>query len=125
MFQRSLHPENGGNMDSEMLVSYHSTTWRHNSEDLDLIYHCLESLKTRTIIIDLLLIYVDYGLDDRGSFVRLPVGTGNFLFTTASRTALGSTQPPIQWVPGALSLGVKRPGRGADHSPSSNAEVKG
>jgi hypothetical protein len=31
-------------------------------------------------------------------------------FTTASRTALGPTQPPIQWVPGALSLGVKRPG---------------
>jgi hypothetical protein len=32
-------------------------------------------------------------------------------------TALGPTQPPIQWVPGALSLGVKRPGREADHSP--------
>jgi hypothetical protein len=37
-------------------------------------------------------------------------GLGIFLFTTASRTALGSTQPPIQWVTGALSLGVKRPG---------------
>jgi hypothetical protein len=46
-----------------------------------------------------------------------------FLFTTASRTALGPAQPPIQWVPGALSLGVKRPGREADHSPPSNAEV--
>jgi hypothetical protein len=49
---------------------------------------------------------------------------GIFLFTTASRTALGPTQPPIQWVPGALSLGVKRQGREADHSPSSGAEVK-
>jgi hypothetical protein len=29
--------------------------------------------------------------------------------------ALGPTQPSIQWVPGALSLGVKRPGREADH----------
>jgi hypothetical protein len=47
-----------------------------------------------------------------------------FLFTTASRTALGPTQPPIQGVPGALSLGVKRPGREADHSPPSSAEVK-
>jgi hypothetical protein len=27
-----------------------------------------------------------------------------------SRPALGSIQPPIQWVPGAISLGVKRPG---------------
>jgi hypothetical protein len=34
-----------------------------------------------------------------------------FLFTTASRPALGPTHPPIQWVPGALSLGVKN-GRG-------------
>jgi hypothetical protein len=48
-----------------------------------------------------------------------------FLFTTASRTALGPTQPPIQWVPGDLSLGVKRPERAADHCPPSSAEVKG
>jgi hypothetical protein len=45
------------------------------------------------------------------------------LFTTASRTALGPTQPPVQWVPGALSWVVKRPGREADHSPPSSAEV--
>jgi hypothetical protein len=51
-------------------------------------------------------------------------GLLTFLFTTASRTALGPTQPPIQWVPGALSLGVKRLGREADHSPRSSAEVK-
>jgi hypothetical protein len=36
-----------------------------------------------------------------------------FFFTTESRPALGLTQSPIQWVPGALSLGVKRPGREA------------
>jgi hypothetical protein len=47
-----------------------------------------------------------------------------FLSTTASRTALGPTQPPIQGVPLALSLEVKRPGREADHSLSSSAEVK-
>jgi hypothetical protein len=50
-------------------------------------------------------------------------GLGIFLFA-ASRTALGLTQPPIQWVLGALSLGVKPPGCEAHHSPPSNAEVK-
>jgi hypothetical protein len=49
---------------------------------------------------------------------------GIFFFTTASRPALGPTQPPVQLVPGALSLGVKRPGREHDHSPPSSAEVK-
>jgi hypothetical protein len=44
-------------------------------------------------------------------------GLGIFLFTTASRRVLGPTQPPIPWIPGALFLGVKRPGREADHSP--------
>jgi hypothetical protein len=51
-------------------------------------------------------------------------GLGIVHFTTASRTALGPTQPPIQWVPGVLSQGVKRPGREVDHSPPSSAEVK-
>jgi hypothetical protein len=38
--------------------------------------------------------------------------------------ALGPTQPPIQWVLGALSLGVKQPGCEADNSPPSSAEGK-
>jgi hypothetical protein len=36
---------------------------------------------------------------------------------TASRPALGHTQPPVQWVPG-----VKWPGRESDHSPPSTSE---
>jgi hypothetical protein len=51
-------------------------------------------------------------------------GLGIFLFNTVSTMALGPTQPPIQWVPGALSLGVKQPGHEADNSPQSSAEVK-
>jgi hypothetical protein len=46
------------------------------------------------------------------------------LFTTASITALGPTQPPTQWVRGVLSPGVKRPVREADHSPPTTAEDK-
>jgi len=40
--------------------------------------------------------------------------------TNATKPALGPTQSPTQWVPGALSLGVKRPGHEADHSPPSS-----
>jgi hypothetical protein len=36
---------------------------------------------------------------------------------------LGPTQLSIQWVPGVLSPGVKRPGREADHSFPVSAEV--
>jgi hypothetical protein len=54
-----------------------------------------------------------------------PGGGWEFLSSpTKSRPVLGPTQPPIPWLPGALSLGLKRPGRGADHSPPSSAEVK-
>jgi hypothetical protein len=48
----------------------------------------------------------------------------NFLFSESSRPALRSTQPPIECVPGTLSLGVKRPGREVDHSLPTSAEVK-
>jgi hypothetical protein len=65
-----------------------------------------------------------YGLDVRGSRVRFSAMAGIFLLITASRTAMGPTEPPIQWVRGALSLGVKRPEREADYSPLSSAEVK-
>jgi hypothetical protein len=39
----------------------------------------------------------------------------NFHFSVSSTPALGPTQPPIQWVPGALFPGVKRSGFEADH----------
>jgi hypothetical protein len=36
------------------------------------------------------------------------ISGGNWeVFSTTSRAALGRTQPPIQWIPGALSLGIK------------------
>jgi hypothetical protein len=47
-----------------------------------------------------------------------------FLFFTASRPALGPTQPTIQQALGALYPGVKWPGHEADHSLASNTEMK-
>jgi hypothetical protein len=65
-----------------------------------------------------------YGLDDLMIGVRFQAGLGIFVFIAVSRLALGPTQPPIQWVPGALSLGVMRPGREADHLSPSSVKVK-
>jgi hypothetical protein len=65
-----------------------------------------------------------YRLNDRGGQSSSPGRVKNFLFSTASRPALGLTHPPIQWVPAALSPGVKRQGREADYSPPTSAEVK-
>jgi hypothetical protein len=69
-------------------------------------------------------IVTGYGLDDQGVGVQVLTEAKNFHLPMYSRPALGPTQPPIQWVSGALSPGVKRPGREADHSHPASAEVK-
>jgi len=65
-----------------------------------------------------------YEMDDGVSRVRFPEGLVIFLFITTSRPAPRPTQPPIQWVTGTLSLGIKRPGSEADYSPPFRVEVK-
>jgi len=67
-------------------------------------------------------IALGYGLDDRR--LESLQGLGIFLFSTASRPALVPTHPPIQWLKGGFSFGIKRPRREADQSPPSSAEVK-
>jgi hypothetical protein len=64
---------------------------------------------------------IDYGLYDRGVGVRV---CQEFSLLHVVQTGSGSTQPPIQWVPGALSQGVKWQRREVDHSPQTSAEVK-
>jgi hypothetical protein len=55
---------------------------------------------------------------------RLPVANLGQKHLAGSCVALRLILVPIQLVPGALSLGVKRPEPEADHSPPSSAEVK-
>jgi hypothetical protein len=62
---------------------------------------------------------MDYGLDGPGS---IP-GMGKKFFCVPQHPDR-PTQPPIQWVPGIFSPGVKRLGVEAGHSPPSVAEVK-
>jgi hypothetical protein len=64
-----------------------------------------------------------YVLDDRGVGVRVPIGSRIFSFPQR-RPALGLAQPPLQWALETLSLGVKRKGSEAGHSPPTRAEVK-
>jgi hypothetical protein len=50
-----------------------------------------------------------YGLDERAIKVRSPMEEKRiFSESSVSRPALGPTQPPVQWVLGVLSPGLKR-----------------
>jgi hypothetical protein len=65
----------------------------------------------------------DYTLEDQVTGFDSRQRQRIFPLVSVSRPALGPTQPPVQWVPGVLSPGRARPGRDADHSPPSSAEV--
>jgi hypothetical protein len=65
-----------------------------------------------------------YGMGDEGFGVRVPVGSSIFSSPCRPDRLWRSTQLPIQWVPGALSQGVKRQGSEADQSSPTSAVVK-
>jgi hypothetical protein len=69
-------------------------------------------------------IALGYGLDDRGSRVRFPERAGNF--SPHHRVQNGSGAHPASYLVGSRDSfpRVKRPGREADHSHPSSAEVK-
>jgi hypothetical protein len=69
-------------------------------------------------------IALGYGLDDRGSRFRFPAEAGNFSLYHHVQNGSEAHSASYPMVQGALSLGVKRPGREVDHSTSSSAEVK-
>jgi hypothetical protein len=68
-------------------------------------------------------IATSYGLDDRGIGVQVTAGS-RFLYSKIVQT--GSEVHPTSYPmgTGALSPGVKRPGREVDHSPPASAKVK-
>jgi hypothetical protein len=61
---------------------------------------------------------------DRMIEARILAGAGNFSLRLRVQTCSGAHRSSYPVGTGALSLGVKMPGREADHSPPSNAEVK-
>jgi hypothetical protein len=65
-----------------------------------------------------------YGLEDRGVGVRIPVLSRNFSSLRRPDRLWGPPNLLCNGYRGALSPGVKRQGREADHSPPASAEVK-
>jgi hypothetical protein len=65
-----------------------------------------------------------YGFHGLGFGVCFPEGTRESLFSIRFRPALGQPQPPVEWVPDAVSPGLNRQGHEAEHSPPSSAEFK-
>jgi hypothetical protein len=67
----------------------------------------------------------DYGLDDRAIEVRSPTGVGDFSSSPCVQTGSGAHPASYPMGTGVSFPGGKaRPGRDADHSPPSSAEVK-
>jgi hypothetical protein len=67
----------------------------------------------------------DNGLDDRAIGVRSPAGAEDFSSSLCVQTGSGAHPASCPMVTGGPSPGVKaRPGRDADHSPPSSAEVE-
>jgi hypothetical protein len=66
----------------------------------------------------------DYGLDDRAIGVPFPAGAKDFSSSLCVQTGSEAHPASCTMVTGGpFAVGKARPGRDADHSPPSNAEV--
>jgi hypothetical protein len=100
----------------------HILAWGHNptvNTNINFLkndFHCgqmsvnknKKRVTTNILSYSVVGIVTGYGLDDWGVKVQVPVGSR--MFSTSSRPVLRPAQYPIQWVPGALSPEIKRPG---------------
>jgi hypothetical protein len=89
----------------------------------------LKSLQILTICINIFPVYFfnsrySNGLDDRGVGVRFPTGVRYCSLVHNFQTRTGAHSASHTMSTGAVSPGVQRQGREADHSPSFGAEVK-
>jgi hypothetical protein len=67
----------------------------------------------------------DYGLDDRTIGVRAPAAAKDFSYSLFVHTGSGAHPVSCTMVTGCTFRGARaRPGRDADHSPPSSAEVE-
>jgi hypothetical protein len=67
----------------------------------------------------------EYGLEDRAIGIQFPAGAMDFSCSLCVQTSSGAHPASCTMGTGVLSPGVKaRPGRDADHSPPSSAEVE-
>jgi hypothetical protein len=69
-------------------------------------------------------IALGYGLDDRSSKVRFLAGAGNFSLHHHVQNGSGAHPASYPMSTRGSFLEIERPGREADHSPPSSAEVK-
>jgi hypothetical protein len=81
-------------------------------------HNCMGSLVSSGSIVS------DYGLDDRAIGLRSPAGAKDFSSSLCLQTGSGAHPASCTMCTGGPFPGGKaRPGRDADHSPPSNAEV--
>jgi hypothetical protein len=89
------------------------------------MYTTQEFRKVPTEFISSGSILSDYGLDDRAIAVRFPAGAKDFSSNLCVQTVSGAHPAFCTMGTGGPFPGAKaRPGRDADHSPPSSAEVE-